>query len=58
MQACRTGGADGDYGRTQASALSKETVDLVIAVECVRLSGLSEEQQSLVFAENFKRLWE
>jgi predicted TIM-barrel fold metal-dependent hydrolase len=31
--------------------------DPVIAVECVRRSGLTEEQQRLVFAENFKRLW-
>jgi len=33
-------------------------VDPVIAVECVRRSGLSEVEQRLVFAENFKRLWE
>jgi predicted TIM-barrel fold metal-dependent hydrolase len=33
-------------------------VDPVVAVECVRRSGLTEEQQRLVFAENFKRLWE
>jgi len=33
-------------------------VDPVIAVMCVKRSGLSEEEQKLVFAENFKRLWE
>jgi len=33
-------------------------VDPVIAVQCVRRSGISPEEQKLVFAENFKRLWE
>jgi predicted TIM-barrel fold metal-dependent hydrolase len=33
-------------------------VDPVIAVMCVKRSGLTEEQQRMVFAENFKRLWE
>jgi len=33
-------------------------VDPVIAAMCVKRSGLSEEDQRKVFAENFKSLWE
>ena len=33
-------------------------VDPVIAVMCVKRSGISPEEQKLVFAGNFKRLWE
>jgi predicted TIM-barrel fold metal-dependent hydrolase len=32
-------------------------VDPVLAVQCVRRSGRTEEEQRLIFAENFKRLW-
>ena len=33
-------------------------VDPVIAVQCLKRSGISPEEQKLVFAGNFKRLWE
>jgi hypothetical protein len=32
-------------------------VDPVIAVQCVKRSGLNEEAQRLIFAGNFRRLW-
>lgn len=32
-------------------------MDPVISVMCVRRSGISEEEQRMVFAESFKRLW-
>jgi predicted TIM-barrel fold metal-dependent hydrolase len=52
-EAVRTLGADRVlFGSDQSS------VDPVIAVMCVRRSGISEEDQAKVFAGNFHRLWE
>ena len=51
-QAVRTLGAERVlFGSDQSS------VDPVIAVMCVRRSGLTEEDQAKVFAGNFHRLW-
>lgn len=51
-EAVRTLGAERVVFGTDVSS-----VDPVIAVMCVRRSGLSETDQAKVFAGNFHRLW-